>query len=219
MPGEAHLPLVHIQGQAGGDSQLLTDQVYPGNQLSDAVLHLDAGVHLHKIKVSPVRVQQKFHRTRVLIVHRLGGPDGGGSHLCPQFRGEAPGGGLLDQLLVAALDRAVPVPQVDHISLTVSQDLELNVAGPQDQLFQIHLVVAEAGPGLRLGSLKGGGQLLRRVASADAPAAPAGGGLQQHRIADLLRPGQRLLHRIHRPIRAGGHRHAGPPHKIPRGGF
>src|SRR6185437_7552428 len=38
-------------------------------------------------------------------------------------------GRLLDHLLVAALDRAVALAQMDHVAVAVGQDLDLDVAG------------------------------------------------------------------------------------------
>ena len=101
----------------------------------------------------------------------------------------------------------------------VRQHLELDVPGPQHQLLQIHLVVSEAGLGFRLGLGVGGGQVLRPVTAADAPPAAAGAGLQQHRIAHGFRGGQGLLHRGHRAVGTGSHRHAGGTHQVPGGGF
>ncbi len=50
------------------------------------------------------------------------------AHPVAQRRGRAPGAGFLDQLLVAALDRAVALAQVDHLAVRVAHDLDLDVA-------------------------------------------------------------------------------------------
>ena len=41
------------------------------------------------------------------------------------------------------------------MAVAVSQNLDFNVPGPEDQLFQIHLPVAETGNGLGLGAFEG----------------------------------------------------------------
>ncbi len=46
-------------------------------------------------------------------------------------------GGFLDQLLVAALDRAVALGQVDHVAVLVGQHLDLDVA----RVFEVALDV------------------------------------------------------------------------------
>ena len=99
--GEGHVLLSQVKGQTGGDAQLLTHQIHAGDHLRDAVLHLDPGVHLHEV----VDGLRRFH--------------GGPAHLLPQFRRQAPGGGFLNELLVPALDGAVPVSQMDDVALPV----------------------------------------------------------------------------------------------------
>ena len=170
---EADILLFEVQGQSGGDAQLLAHQIHAGDELGDAVLHLDPGVHLHEVEMLQVAVQQEFHSAGALVVHGPGRPDGGLAHLLPQLRCQAPGGSFFNELLVAALHRAVPVPQMDDVAVAVRQHLELDVPGPEHQLLQIHLVIAEAGLGLCLGLRKGRGQILRPVAPADAPPAAA----------------------------------------------
>ena len=56
----------------------------------------------------------------------------------------------LDDLLVAALDRAVALEQVYSIAMRVAQHLHLDMAGALDQLFEIDLVLAEGGLRLAL---------------------------------------------------------------------
>jgi hypothetical protein len=46
--------------------------------------------------------------------------------------------GDLDELLVAALDRAVALEQVHHVAEAVAEDLRLDVLGVDDALFQEH---------------------------------------------------------------------------------
>src|SRR5512132_2374110 len=51
---------------ARGDAYLLLDEVASINLLRDGVLYLDTCVHFHEIK-TPVAVEQKFNRSRVLV--------------------------------------------------------------------------------------------------------------------------------------------------------
>ena len=216
---QVYVGLGHVQREAGGDAQLLAHQVHTGDELRDAVLHLDAGVHLHEIEVFSVGIQQKFHGAGVLVANGPGRPDGGLAHLLPQLRRQAPGGGLFDELLVAPLDGAVPVTQMDHMAELVCQHLKLDVAGAEHQLFKIHLVVAEARLRLRLCLGKSGRQVLGTVAAADAPAAAAGTGFEQHGVAYGLGGLQRLLGGGDGTVGAGGHRHTGGLHQVPCGGL
>jgi hypothetical protein len=50
---------------------------------------------------------------------------------------------LFDQLLVAALDRALALAEVHHVAVVVAEDLELDVARPLDVLLDVHVADAE----------------------------------------------------------------------------
>src|SRR5690606_23352091 len=50
-------------------------------------------------------------------------------------------------LLIAALDRAVALEQMDAIAMAVAEDLHFHVAGAFDELLEIDLVLPERGAG------------------------------------------------------------------------
>ncbi len=52
-------------------------------------------------------------------------------------------GCALNDLLIATLDRAVPLKQMVHATMLVSEDLHFDVAGAQDHLFEIAFAVAK----------------------------------------------------------------------------
>jgi hypothetical protein len=58
---------------------------------------------------------------------------------------------FLDDLLVAALDRAFALAEIDDVAVLVAEHLDLDVAGIDDELLDEHAVVAERGLGLRAG--------------------------------------------------------------------
>ena len=59
-------------------------------------------------------------------------------------------GGFLDHLLVAALQRAVALEQVDDVAVAVAEHLHLDVARAGDVFLDQHAVVAEGGRRLAL---------------------------------------------------------------------
>ena len=59
--------------------------------------------------------------------------------------------GLLDDLLVAALDGALALVQVDGITMLVTQHLDLNVTRVVNELLNQHAIITKAGLGLILG--------------------------------------------------------------------
>ena len=62
---------------------------------------------------------------------------------CRASVGHGESGGVLHHLLVAALDGAVTVEEVDHIAVVVRQDLDLHVLGALQVFLDEDLVVAE----------------------------------------------------------------------------
>ena len=85
-----------------------------------------------------------------LVIHRLRRAHRGAAHRLARFRVHARRGRFLDHLLVAALERAVALEQVDDIAVAVAEHLHLDVARREDVFFDQHAVVAEAGRRLAL---------------------------------------------------------------------
>ena len=123
---------------------------------------------------------------------------------------------LLDQLLVAPLDRALALAEVEEVAARVAEDLELDVPRLVEVLLEVDLGVAERLLGLVARRLVGGGELPLVAGDAHAAAAAAGRRLQDDGIADLSREREGLVHRVERTGRArkgrdarGRHRPAG----------
>jgi hypothetical protein len=94
--------------------------------------------------------------------------------------------GFLDDLLVAALDRALAFEQVDGSCRASRDDLDLDVVRLLDELLDEHAVVAEAVARLVAAGVEALVRLLVVEGNAQALAAAAGRGLDHHRVADLL---------------------------------
>ena len=93
-------------------------------------------------------------------------------------------GRLLDDLLVAALDRAVPLAEDQH-SVGVADDLHLDVAAVLDVRLDEDGAVAERRRRLGLGGGDLAGQLREGAHDPHPPAAATGGGLHQQRQVGL----------------------------------
>ena len=115
---------------------------------------------------------------------------------------------LLDHLLVAALQGALALAQVDHPAVGVGQDLHLDVARGGDVALDEQGVVAEGGRGLAAGGGDRLGGLLGALHHVHALAAAAGRRLDQRGVADRLDPGQQGG--VVQP-RLGQARHGGHP--------
>ena len=188
MAGEADLVLAHRDRFTAGDAQLLGDQVDPGHHLGDRVFDLNAGVHLHEVEAAAA-IHQELHGAGALVADAACRSHGGGSHPFTQLWIQPRAGGLLQQLLVPALDRAVALPQVHHVAVAVGQHLHFHVAGPVDEFLHVEARVAEGGFGFALGGLE---QVVELVGGRDQPHPPAAaacGGLDHHRVAHLCGEG------------------------------
>ena len=178
---------------AGGDADLLQHQIDVGDHLGHRMLDLDARVHLDEIELAVL--EQELDRADAEIfqlAHRLG--DGLADPVARRDveRGR---GALLQHLLMAALQRAVALAEMDGVALAVAEHLDFDVARPLQIFFQIDRVVAERGLGLGARGGERGGEIVLDMRDLHAAAAAAGRGLHQHRKADLARDRQRLAGR------------------------
>ena len=83
-------------------------------------------------------------------------------------------GGLLEHLLVAALQRAIALAQMHAVALAVAQHLDLDVARPRQVLLEVDRVVAERGLGLGARQREGLGRRIGVVDHLHAASAAAG---------------------------------------------
>ena len=113
--------------------------------------------------------------------------DRGVAHRGAQLRVEGGGGGLLEHLLVAALDRAVALAQRDHGAVQVGEQLDLDVPWPLDVPLAEDGAVAERRFGLPLRRCERLLELVRPADDAHAAAAAARRGLDEEREPELVR--------------------------------
>jgi hypothetical protein len=169
---------------AGRDPQLLADEVDARRQLGHRMLDLQPRVQLDEVE-APARPEQELERAGVAVLDRAAGLLGGRLHLLARLRSEGRRRRFLDQLLVAALDRALALAEGEHATLGVGENLDLDVPCRDDRLLEVEARVAEGGLGLGRRGRVGILELLGPVHEAHALAAPAGDRLQQHGIAGI----------------------------------
>ncbi len=159
------------------------------------MLDLQARVHLHEEERVRVLVRdEELHGAGAAVAHGHGGVHGGLPEALAQLgpvgqSGEQRCGGLLDHLLVAALQGALALAQVHGGAVGVREDLHLDVARGRDEALEQQGVVAEGRAGRSAGRGQRRGQLVGGVHRHHALAAAAGGGLDEQREADTLRLG------------------------------
>src|SRR5439155_11436692 len=173
---------------AAGDAQLPLDQINTGDELRDRMLDLDPRVHLEEVEVS-VRIQQELARTGVHVACGLCGGNRRGTHSRAQLRGDRDAGCLLDHLLVSTLHGAFSFTEMEHGAVTVAEDLNLHVPRTLDVFLDVHRVVPKCIACLAASALECGHELAALPHHPHALPAPAGGRLEQYRIAETLGDG------------------------------
>ena len=205
------------QRRPTGDAQLRGDKVDVGDLLGDGVLDLDARVHLDE-HVPPAIVEQELHRAGAAVADLPGEGHGVGTDPIPQRGRQIRGGRQFDDLLMAALDTAVALEQVNDVAVGVGEDLHLDVARVDDGLLEEHPGVAERRRRFAAGRFGGLPQYLRFGDPAHPAATAAGDGLDEQRVGHGLRRGDEVVD-VGGRSRGCQHRKSGRPGGVDRPGL
>ncbi|CDZ87083.1 hypothetical protein RHRU231_210009 [Rhodococcus ruber] len=209
VPVDADLALVESQRLAAGHPQLQGDQVQARHLLGDRMFDLQTGVHFEEVEPAGLVVEEildragadiselpdQRHRRRAHLLAHLGGDDGRGC--------------FLEDLLVAALDRALTFAEMHRIAVLVTEDLDLDVPGElqiplqEDRGITEQVRALTAGRGHRLDHIVGALDQAHTLPTA------TGNGLDQEREADLGCGGLPCGGVVAGDDRVGEHRHIG----------
>ncbi len=150
------------------------------------MLDLEPGVHLDEVARVPrlLAGDDELDGARAHVPDGPRGPHRVRAHAPPRVLVQQRRGRLLDDLLVAALEAALALAEVDDVAVGVGQHLDLDVPGIGDEPLDQQRGVPERGGGRAARRLDGLGHLLRRAHDQHALAAAARRGLDQHGIAD-----------------------------------
>lgn len=121
------------EGQSGGDADLLGDEVDARDLLGDGVLDLEAGVDFEGVDAR-VLGDEEFAGPEAGVVDGLEEGAGVGFEGALDGGRQVRGGCFLDDLLVAALDRAVAGRDDCEAAVGVAGALGLDVPGPRHHL-------------------------------------------------------------------------------------
>ena len=133
-----------------GDQQLQADQVEGGDLLGHGMLDLEPGVHLEEEELAAV--VEKLDGAGSHVAHRAGRGDRGFAHLLAGGLIDHRRGGLLDDLLMAPLNRALALEHRHHVAVGVAENLDLDMPRRHQVAFEEDGVVAEGGPGFAAGA-------------------------------------------------------------------
>ena len=143
--GELDVFLAQRKLLAGRDQELLAHEIDAGDQLGHRMLDLDARVHLDEIEAAVL--VEELERAGAAIADAKARLDADLADLGALLRRDAGRGRFLDDLLVAALHRAVALAEVDRVALAVGEHLDFDVARVLEELLHVDLIVAERGLG------------------------------------------------------------------------
>ena len=169
-----------------GNAQLLLHQIAPRHHLADRVFNLNAGIDLDEIDLAAQDIVEELAGSGVAIVDAFGEA----YRRCIQLRTQGirhgDTGRFLDNLLVAALHRAVTLAKVDDFARTIADELHFDMARLGDEALHEQGAVVERGQGFGVRAVESG--LDFNGAFHDHHAAPAAAccGLEQNRIADIV---------------------------------
>src|SRR5690554_1675640 len=105
------------------------------------MFYLQSGIDLEKIEGVAGGIVDVFHGAGAAVGDRLAELDRGVQQPFPGGGGQVRCRGLLDHLLVAALQRAIPLAQRDDVAPAIAEDLYLDVTGVVDEAFEEHAAV------------------------------------------------------------------------------
>ncbi len=169
-----------------GDAELLPNEVEPGGLFADRVLDLQPGVHLEEADRA-IQTDQVLDRAGAAVAGLAADRLGRFVDLGALGVGQERGRGLFDQLLMAALQRAVAGADDDHVAVVVGQHLRLDVARLIEIALDEALAAPERGDRLAGGTGEQLGDLLDRAGHLQPAPAPA----------------ERRLDRDRQPVRVG----------------
>ena len=114
------------------------------------MLDLQAGVHFQEEEFT-AGIEQKFHGAGADVVDRGGSLDRRFTHGLAQLRCHDRAGRLFDHFLVATLNRAVALAEIDDSAVLVAEDLNLHMAWADHRAFEDQLTGTEGVLRLRAG--------------------------------------------------------------------
>src|SRR5919106_4130775 len=216
VPTQLHLGLRDGERLAGGNSDLLADDVETGHGLGDRVLDLHAGVHLEEV-VRPVGCEEPLDRPGGAIPDCGSRFDRDASDAFPELRVDCRRRRFLHELLVTSLDRAVPFSKVDDVAVVVREDLNLDVPRIVEVALEVHRRIREIRLSLAARGLVRPVDLVAGARDLETLAPATRRGLERDRIPDLLGRRPRLTDVDRGLGRPRDDRHARTQHLFPRG--
>src|SRR4026207_28671 len=143
VPTERDVFLPDRQFLSRSHQNLGLHDIYASNHLCHRMFHLYSRVHLDEIELALVVEELEGASAAITdLAARLGAALADADTLLHRDQRR---GSLLDDLLVAALQRTIAVPEKNRIAVLVGEHLNLDVTGCFEEFLQVDRRVAECG--------------------------------------------------------------------------
>src|SRR4029453_13580034 len=194
----------------GGDADLFFHQVAPVNLFRDRVFYLDARVHFDEIK-TPLLIYEELDRAHIFVSDLFGQFTGRLSYFLSKPRRHQRRWAFFDHLLVAPLNGTIAFAEMNHVSVTIGDNLKFDVMRIDDELLDVNLFISESFLRLVTGAMKGRFKAWFIMGHAQPAAASASGGFNHHRVTDSLCDLDRVALCLDNSVASRCHGHAGFP--------
>ena len=169
-----------------GDENLGTDKVNSGDTFGYGVFNLNAGVHFDEEPLLGIHVVEEFHGSGIVVSDIAGEASRRFAEFFTEVSFEIDGRSNFDDLLVSSLDGAITLMEVHDVTVSVAENLHLDVLGALDVALQEDGVVSEGIKGFFLGLLEAALQLGRFFDDAHSATAATEGCLDDEREPDFV---------------------------------
>ena len=208
--------LLKIGRLACGGAHHPLDEIDPEHVFRHGMFDLQPRIDFEEVEFVARAVVDEFDGPRRTIADGDAELFGRFQHPPTRRRGKVRRRRFLDDLLVAALERAIAFAKSRDIAAAVAENLYLDVTRVIDAAFEKHAGILEEVLRQPLHGLVGGCQFIRISAAGEADAAAAGGRLQHHRKAEPHRVDLRLC-QARQQARSRHQRHARRFRNLARG--
>ena len=139
-----------MQSVALRDQNLRAHDVDSGNDFGHGMLDLNARIHLDKEPLIGVDIEQKLNSSRVVVTDFARDAHRGVAQFLSRLRIQIDTGRDLDDFLMASLNTAIALVQMNDFAPAVAQNLHFDVLGARDVFLQENRIVAKRATGFLL---------------------------------------------------------------------
>jgi hypothetical protein len=186
--------------------ELVGNEISTGDHFRDGVFDLQAGVHLEEEEPTPI-VDEELACAGAAIPDCLREANRGEAHLRSRGLIDCGRRRLLENLLIASLDTAIALTEVDARTECVEQDLDFYVPGSLEVSLEDEPIVAEGGRGLPPSCSDRVAELAGVAHDPHALAAASTRGLDDQRKAEVARSPRQCLVGLVLVVVSGEDRH------------